>query len=224
MIVSNALETSAPIGAQLITLLRTRIVTGALPPGTRLSEKDIAGEYGLSRQPVREAFIKLASDRLVEIRPQRGTYVCRIDIDDVVVSRFVREAVEADIARHAARKADADAIANLHAIVDAQQQKLIEGGPAFMPLDEQFHRGLADAAAQSGAWVHLESIRMHMDRVRHLTATELPIQPLIDQHRAIIHAIARRDPDAAESATRAHLRTVLDDLDSMRQAHPDYFL
>ncbi len=220
---AHILETSAPIGAQLIGLLRMRIVTGELPPGTRLSEKDIAGEYGLSRQPVREAFIKLAADRLVEIRPQRGTYVCRINIGDVVVSRFVREAVEADIARCAARKAGDDAIARLHAIVDAQEQKLAEGGPTFMNLDEQFHRSMADAANQSGAWIHLQAIRMHMDRVRHLTATELPIEPLIRQHRAIVRAIAQHDPDAAETATRTHLRTVLDDLESMKQARPEYF-
>ncbi|MGX9848569.1 GntR family transcriptional regulator [Limimaricola litoreus] len=219
---TSMLDATAPIGAQLIASLRARIVTGELTPGTRLSEQDIANDYGLSRQPVREAFIRLAGERLVEVRPQRGTFVCKIDAGEVEVSRFVREAVEADILRLAATHADAAAVAELERQV-AAQERLARDGEGFMAADELFHRTLAEAAGRAGAWAHLQPIKMHMDRVRHLTAAELPLDRLVSQHRAIAAAVAAHDPDAAEAAIRTHLRGVLEDLPKIAAAQPDFF-
>ena len=65
-----------------------------LQPGQALSETEISKQFGVSRQPVREAFIKLAEAGLVEIRPQRGTFVVPITQRDVLQARFIREAVE----------------------------------------------------------------------------------------------------------------------------------
>lgn len=216
-------EKSAPIGSQLIASLRRRIVSGELRPGTRLSEKDIGVHYGLSRQPVREAFIKLAADQLVEVWPQRGTYVRKIDIQEVLVSRFVREAVEADVVRLAAEHADRGSVRMLSELVNEQDRLSAEGGADFMQLDDDFHRAIAEMSGHSGAWDHLQSIKMHMDRVRHLTSIELPVAHLAQQHRAIADAIAMGDPDKAEHAMRSHLRGVLEDLPKMRKSMPDFF-
>ncbi|MCZ4262069.1 GntR family transcriptional regulator [Limimaricola sp. G21655-S1] len=221
---SFALDASAPVGLQLIASLRARIVTGELTPGTRLSEQDIATGYGLSRQPVREAFIRLAGEKLVEVRPQRGTYVRKIDVAEVEVSRFVREAVEADIARLAARSADAAALAELRRQMADQAKAAQDGGRSFVELDELFHRTLAEMAGRAGAWTHLQPIKMHMDRVRHLTAVEFPVDRLVGQHQAIVDAITAGDADAAEAAVRTHLRGVLDDLPKVAEAHPDFFI
>src|SRR5690606_12460740 len=95
----TTLDSRAAVGPQLYRMLWDRIVRGDLVPGTRLSEVDIAAVYGTSRQPVREAFIKLAEASLIEVRPQRGSYVRRIDPAAVMSAQFVREAVEADIVR-----------------------------------------------------------------------------------------------------------------------------
>lgn len=206
------LDTSLPIGSQLIAALRSSIVTGAVKPGTRLSEQDTATLYGLSRQPVREAFIRLAAERLVEIRPQRGTFVCRIDLQDVETSRFVREAVEADIVRCAASVATDDIKDELKRHVDMQQKSLSKGGKVFMKLDEEFHQLLAVAANCGGAWYHIQPIKMHMDRVRYLTTLEFSIDHLVNQHRMIVDAICIGDQDSAEKAMRQHLRNILDDL------------
>lgn len=217
------IEATAPIGAQLIADLRLRIVTGALPPGTRLSEKEIATAYGMSRQPVREAFIKLAAERLVEIRPQRGTYVCKINLHEVAQSQFVREAVEADIARLAARAADPGWIETLQAQLRTQSQRVTQGGAVFVELDELFHQTLAAAADRSGVWAHIQPLKMHMDRVRYLTAEEFPLDHLVLQHQAIVDAVAAGDEDAAEASVRVHLRGVLDDLRKVAEMLPHCF-
>lgn len=223
MILSADIDLNAPLGAQLLTALRAQIVSGALEPGARLSEKDIAGAYGLSRQPVREAFIKLAAEQLVEVRPQRGTFVRKIILAEVAASRFVREAVEADIVRLAAARATDDLVSDLRARIGEQRSRISEGPDVFIALDEQFHRSLAAAAGQAGAWDHMQVIKLHMDRVRHLTARALPVDEIIGQHAAIADAVEARDPAAAEAAMRGHLRRVLADLTTISEALPHYF-
>ncbi len=218
-----AIEATEPIGRQLIANLRERIVSGVLPPGARLSEQEIAAAYHLSRQPVREAFIKLAASGLVEIRPQRGTYVCKIDLHDVAQSQFVRESVEADIARAAAERAEEETVATLRTQVARQSEALGEGGRAFILRDERFHQTLAMAAGRPDVWRYIQPIKMQMDRVRHLTAEEFPLDHLVVQHGKVVEAIAARDPDAAERAIRIHLRGVLDDVRKIAATLPHYF-
>jgi GntR family transcriptional regulator, rspAB operon transcriptional repressor len=103
-------------------MLRQGIAEMRLRPGDALSEKDIAGRFGVSRQPVREAFIKLAEVGLVEVRPQRGTFVVLISIRDVQNARFVREAIESDLARHAARLATPEQLAGLRQLIEEQKR------------------------------------------------------------------------------------------------------
>jgi DNA-binding GntR family transcriptional regulator len=213
----------APIGSQLIAILRDQIVTGHFLPGHRLSEQEIASGYGSSRQPVREAFIKLAAEQLVEIRPQRGTFVRKINEAEVMVSRVVRAAVEADMVWRAAKYADAAQIALLWDEIHEQEHLKKNDGRTFMQLDERFHQRLCDAAGQSGAWNYLQPVKMHMDRVRHLTAVESPPDKLVLQHRKIVEAIERHDPDLAAETLRQHLRGVLRDLPDLKNRKPDYF-
>ncbi len=219
----TVIEATAPIGKQLIANLRERIVNGDLPPGARLSEQEVAAAYNLSRQPVREAFIKLAASRLVEIRPQRGTYVCKIDLHDVTQSQFVREAVEADIARAASIRADEATVATLRGQLVQQADNLDEGGRGFIVRDEHFHQTLAIAAERPDVWRYIQPLKMQMDRVRHLTAEEFPLDHLVVQHSRVVEAIAAHDADGAEAAIRLHLRGVLDDVRKIAATLPHYF-
>lgn len=217
------LDGAAPIGPQLLRSLRARIIRTELVPGVRLSEQEVAQTYDLSRQPVREAFIRLAEEGLVEIRPQRGTFVRKISEAEVVDARFVREAVEADIVRLAAQTADGRLVSELSHLVSLQEQ--VQDGDAsnFMQLDEAFHRRLAEAAGKPRVWTMLETIKAQMDRVRYLTASEFPKALLITQHRAVVEAVASGDAAAAEAKMREHLRKVLFDLPAIMAAHPLFF-
>lgn len=217
------LDAEAPIGPQLLQVLRQRIVRAELPPGTRLSEQDIATAYAMSRQPVREAFIRLAEDGLLEVRPQRGSFVRKISEDGVMTARFVREAIEADLVRLAAERATGDDVTGLRRLVERQAAVPDGDAPTFMRLDEQFHRTLAEMAGMTGAWGVLEQIKSQMDRVRFLTTVEFPKALLITQHGAIVEAVASRDPDRAEDAMRTHLRKILNDLPAIVAAHPSFF-
>ena len=218
------LEQSSAVGPQLYRLLRDRIVKGDLAPGARISESEIAASYKVSRQPVREAFIKLAEEALVEVRPQRGTYVRRISVPAVMTARFVREAVEADIVRQAARAVTPEILALLEANLAAQRAVVDSDDPSrFMELDEGFHRLLAEAAGQPAIWDILEDLKTQMDRVRHISARQFPRERLIDQHAAVVAALRAGDPQAAETEMRTHLKGVLTDLPAIAEAMPEFF-
>ena len=97
----------ASISLRVYEAVRNAIVQLQLLPGHLLSEAELARQMGVSRQPVREAFIKLAENGLVEVRPQRGTFVKLISIREVQNSRFIRESIELCVShRRDARKSD----------------------------------------------------------------------------------------------------------------------
>lgn len=225
MIAATTLEpkTRVSTAAQVCEVLREAIITHALPPETRLSEIETAQRFGVSRQPVREAFIALAAQGLVDVRAQRGTFVTRISLDAVMDARFVREAVEADIVKLLAADPDPALIAGLTAqLVD--QSALIGGSASdFIQADETFHRTLAEGAGKASAWRVVVAMKAQMDRVRVLSTRHFPIDRLIDQHRALVTAIAAGDVAGAEAAIRGHLQGILVDLPIIRQDRPDYF-
>lgn len=218
-------DSAGSIAPQLLRLLRDAIVRGELLPGTVVSEADIARRFGVSRQPVREAFIKLQEAGLLSIRPQRGTVVQRISVDAVFDARFVREAVEVAVVRACAELRPKGLDRRLGELIATQEEAACAAdAPAFLRLDEAFHRAMAEGIGRSFAWTALESIKAQMDRVRFLSfegATPLP--ELIRQHRAIARAIKAGNPDQAEAALRAHLREILASLPRIAEAHPDYF-
>ena len=166
---------AAPVGAQVYALLRERIINMTLLPGQRISEAEIANSLETSRQPVREAFIKLSDDGLLEVRPQRGTYVRRISLQAVKDARFVREAIEADIVRLVAELSDAALIADLRDQLTEQAAVGENETASFMRLDERFHETLATAAGKPFAWSVIRDIKFQMDRVRYLSAQQFPL-------------------------------------------------
>ncbi|MDO5613078.1 MAG: GntR family transcriptional regulator [Paracoccus sp. (in: a-proteobacteria)] len=221
---ASHLAQGAAVGPQLHRLLRDRIIRGDIPPGSRISETEIAAAYSVSRQPVREAFIKLAEEILVEVRPQRGTFVSLISVPAVITARFIREAVEADIVRRVAEVADTAALRILDARMGEQIALPVNApGEDFMRLDEEFHRALAELAGQAAVADRLEEMKIHMNRVRHISARQFSRERLIAQHAEVVEAIRARDPQRAEAGMRTHLREILMDLPGIVASCPDFF-
>ncbi|MCJ8140918.1 GntR family transcriptional regulator [Falsirhodobacter halotolerans] len=212
------------VADQVHARLRAAIIDNVLSPGMRISEAEVAQRYGTSRQPVREAFINLSKEGLLEIRPQRGSFVAKISLADVMDARFVREAVEADIVKLLAGSPDPAVIADLRRQVD--QQMTLVGGSArdFMEADEIFHRTLAEAAGKGKAWEVVVAMKAQMDRVRFLSSMHFPVDRLIDQHRDVVDGIASGDPIRADRVLRRHLQGILSDLPVIKQERPEYFL
>jgi DNA-binding GntR family transcriptional regulator len=205
--------------------LRRLIIALELPPGSRLSEQDIAERHGVSRQPVREALIGLARTRLVEIQPQRGTTVVKISVRKMMEARFVREAIETAVVRRACASFDQQSRERINDLLEMQEQAARrDDHDAFQRYDELFHIALAEGAGCPLAWEAVQDIKAHMDRVCQLTLPNPEAMlPLIDQHRAIVAAIDARDEDAAAEAMRHHLTEILRTLPRVEAEYPDLF-
>jgi DNA-binding GntR family transcriptional regulator len=221
----DLVEKPATVGNRVFAIIRQAIVQLQLKPGDPLSEAEMTRQLGVSRQPVREAFIKLAEVGLVEIRPQRGTSVVMISLRDVENARFIREALEVAVVRRAAEEITDEHKRRLTAILDAQRSASARGDLAeFLRQDEAFHQAIAQAADCEKAWRLLENLKAQMDRVRYLSLDEAtPVDVLIEQHDRIAAGIFAGDADAAESAMKAHLREILTSLPLLAEKHPDLF-
>jgi DNA-binding GntR family transcriptional regulator len=215
----------ATIGGRVFENIRAAIIQLQLKPGNPLSEAEIARQLGVSRQPVREAFIKLSESGLVEIRPQRGTFVRLISIREVANARFIREAIEVAIARKAAQEAGPEHIALLEELI-ARQKVTAEthDNVGFLRLDELFHQALARSADCEDAWRVLEGLKAQMDRVRYLSLPQAtPLDTIIAQHIEIVEAIKARNEGGAEAAIRRHLSEILISLPKLAKEHAGIF-
>ena len=213
------------VGRRVYRELRQAIVSLRLRPGEALSEQDIAQRFGVSRQPVREAFIKLAEAGLVRVLPQRGTFVVKISVHAVLEARFVREALEGEVVARAAGRLAPEALGALDKNLLAQEAAARRADPErFLALDEAFHRSFAQAVGCQRAWRVVEDLRAQMDRVRFLTLPETQaMNRIIAQHRGVLEAVAAGEADAARERMRAHLREILKSLPRLAGRHRELF-
>ena len=219
------LSGNEPVNLQIYHALRQAIVNCTLLPGQSISDKEISEHFGVSRQPVRDAFIKLAGAGLIQILPQRGTFVMKISPKRVLNGRFIREAVEVAVVTRAATAISEDDLINLSANLDQQELAARRKDTArFLALDEEFHTAISRSIDCIEAWEMIEDIKAHMDRVRYLSLGEIsPLELLITQHRAIFEGLKSHDPKRTADAMRAHLREINLSFDPVRERNPDWF-
>jgi DNA-binding GntR family transcriptional regulator len=204
--------------------LRRRIVTLELPPGSQLSENDLARDLSVSRTPVRESLILLAEENLVQVFPQLGSFVSRVDPERVAEAQFVREAIELASLTDAVEMTGPDGIAGLRETIALQRRS--DGDlEEFFALDERFHEELLALGGHAKAWRTVHSAKAHLDRARRLGLREVsPVGGLIDQHAEVIDALERGDLPATTAAMRGHLRWVFADIERIRERYPELFV
>lgn len=220
---ARKINQSEAVGPQVYRVLRDTIIRGDLAPGSHISEAEISKTFDTSRQPVREAFIKLSEEGLVEVRPQRGTLVTRISTAAVRKVQFVREAIEAEMVRLLATDPDPAAVRALRGVIARQKDVTPDRAETFIELDDEFHRTLAEAAGKAFAWKIIMNLKVQIDRVRFMSILQRPYEKLIRHHEAIVDAIERGEAAAADTALRENLRAILADLPEIVRAHAGLF-
>lgn len=213
------------ISTHVFKTLRNAIVTLKLLPGNSLSEADIAKQLGVSRQPVREAFIQLSRIGLLTIIPQKGSFIVKISEGDVGNAQFIREAIEVAIVKRACAQATDEHIDRLLELIAAQNKAAAEADQErFLELDDAFHHTVAYSADCLYGWQIVENLKAQMDRVRFLSLPEAtPLKKIITQHRRIVEAIQASDQDAAGQAMKTHLREILVSLPRLAERHQELF-
>jgi DNA-binding GntR family transcriptional regulator len=210
---------------QVHATLRDAIVSAELEPGRQVSENELAEWLGVSRTPVREALIRLRDDRLIEIVPQLGTFVSRISDAAIEDAQFVRESLECAAIRITAERAGASDVAALEGLLRRQEEvRDAHDFARFYVLDDELHGALCELSGHGIAWSLGQRANGHLNRVRRLSLPQPRyLAEMVAEHRLVVDAVRRGDPDAAEAALRHHLRMVLSSLPAIQAAHPDYF-
>lgn len=208
--------------ATIYETIRTDIVRMRLRPGERLSENELGIRFRTSRTPVREAIVRLVDDGLIEVWPQRGTFVSRISLKAVKRARFVRSALELSVIREAAEQGISAAALHEVKRAIAEQESAGSDPHLFTAADDRFHRAFADAIGYGDIWSVVESQKAQFDRIRFLSLPNVtPVDSLIRQHRAILDAVVARDADMAEKTLRAHLSIVVETTAALMRTNPD---
>ena len=199
-----------------LRVLRGSIIRLELAPGSRISENELSAKLGLSRTPVREALQELVKEKVVEVYPQRGSFVSLIDYDLVEETRWMRNVLECAVIRLVCRLAT-DFFLNdqelkdqylrqLEQSVKLQQFTLETFGPErLMEQDDAFHRQLFTIANRTQSYEVMTGLTIHFDRVRSMALSAVKDIRLVEDHAAILQAVRARDEQRAEKLMDQHL-------------------
>ncbi|WP_341367237.1 GntR family transcriptional regulator [Yoonia sp. BS5-3] len=196
-----------------------------LLPGDKISEADIAAQFGVSRQPVRDAFSRLENLDLLLIRPQRATEVKRFSSREITKSRFVRAAVESEVLRRAAKECDPIGAAQLDAALTLQAATVAAGDyDKFGAQDYAFHQTLCEIAKAEFAFEVIQQEKARVDRLCVLSLSkENRMTQLLKDHETIAARVKEHDAEGAVAAGMQHLSRLDDTITAISNANEDYF-
>jgi DNA-binding GntR family transcriptional regulator len=197
----------ASLSEKAYYLIRDRIVTLALEPGSMLNEKELTQELGLGRTPVREALKRLALENLVEVYPRRGIFVSSVDIRDLGSISELRAELEGCAARLAAERATPEERTMCEELI-TELDHLSDGAGTYelIDLDQRIHRHVYRCTHNPFLRAALEehfllTLRLWFLVLERVTRLEAAVQ----EHRQLLRAVAQQDSDRAEEVIRAHI-------------------
>jgi phosphonate utilization transcriptional regulator len=176
--------------------LERRILSGELASGTKLNEADVAGELGISRGPVREAFRALEESGLVRVEKNRGVFVRQVSMEEADDIYDVRASLDETIGRRCAERASAAQIAQLRALVERMERATAGGDTGeYYAANIEFHDTLAQFSANAKLLEVYRKLVNELSLYRRKTIERggaiLPTS--CAEHRRIVEAIAARD-------------------------------
>lgn len=198
-------ERNQPIHQWVNHVLRMNIIRLHLKPGQEISETEISSRLGISRTPVREAFIRLGEDGLLEVRPQRCTVISRIDLDQAEETRFVRRTLEKSITKEAC---GAFSAAGVDELTDnlRMQKKFVntEDYEGLLAADDEFHRTIYRHCGKERVWDFIKKLDNSHDRLRLMTLSHIA-ERIFEEHKAILDLIIENDSNAVDDVVESHL-------------------
>ncbi len=205
--------------------LRGEIVSNTLTPGAKISEVDIATRFGVSRQPVRDAFSRLANQDLLLIRPQKPTEVRKFSLSKITQARFVRLAVELEVVRNACAVWDDDRAEAIETNVARQRDAVSSGDiKGFHELDYEFHKLICELSGNGMMFETIQFYKSKIDRLCLLSLGEASeASDLLQDHQRMTDAISAGNVKDAEQIVRLHLSRLDETIQDIRKEHGEFF-
>lgn len=221
----NEKKDNMTFGDFVFETIRENIISWNIKPGTKISEKEISEALGVSRTPVREAFIKLAKEGIVEVIPQKGTFISYIDLDHVEESRFIRKALEVAVVRLAAEEISEQYLGKLKETLEKQKISVKNKDyEIFYELDEAFHRLIFLAVNKERTSDIINLTGTQYKQIRMLSYLEdVNWNKVIIHHENIYEALKAGDAEKAVQYTVEHLDKMVIDLIEIKNSYSHYF-
>lgn len=206
------------------TLLK-EIVSLEILPGAKLSETEVARRFGVSRQPVRNAFTKLGNEDLLLIRPQKATEVRGFSMERIALARLVRIAVELEAVYRGVQVWDSACDAEMTENLVLQEKAIRDGDlPAFHALDYNFHKLIYVLGGNPLAFDVMLDCKQKVDRLCMLSLEKnSEAESILSDHREIAAGMASGDLERAQASMRKHLSRLDETIEYIHKTHPDFF-
>ena len=195
---------------EVAELLRERIFSNTLPPGSWIDEMALAEEYGISRTPLREAIKVLATEGLVTMKVRRGAYVTEVNAKDQADVYHLLSLLESDAAGVVAQRAAPAQLADLQAI-HADLEAACADTEAFFAVNERFHMRLLEIADNRWRDQLCADLRKVMKLNRHNSLLKTGrIAESLAEHQSLMQALLARDSALAAQRMREHFANGLE--------------
>jgi DNA-binding GntR family transcriptional regulator len=195
---------------EVAELLRQRIFSRELAPGSWIDEMKLAEEYGISRTPLREALKVLAAEGLVTMKVRRGAYVTEVSEKDLSDVYHLLSLLESDAAGVVAQRASDAQIAELQ-LLHKQLEASAHNREKFFAINERFHMRLLEIAGNRWRDQMVADLRKVMKLNRHNSLLKSGrVKESLLEHRALVEALVRRDSKGAVRKMREHFRNGLE--------------
>ena len=204
-------------------VLKDNIMCLELKPGELISESELAKKLNVSRTPIREVLIKLKGEKLIDVKPQAGTYISLIDWKIIKEAIFMRYNLEREALKEACESFPEDIMMELEKCLFAQ--KLIKNKKdnvlEFHNLDKDFHKLLFQGIDKSNVWESISNISTHYNRMRLLAEMKLNKEFLVDQHMTYLDIIKEKKTDEIEDLVYKHIKAPIKEWKKLIEENSD---
>lgn len=221
-----AYQKHSSVADSIYNILRVNILSLKFLPGRELNLNELSERLKISKSPIREALLKLAADGLVDIYPQRGTFVALIDLQRVEEERFLRLSLESSALKQFLKMHRKNDIYFLEEAYKRQNIYLEDGNlEDFIIYDNIFHSVFFTGINKSICWQIIDNQCGHLYRTRLLAVSNPEIaQEVLVDHMKLIEAISAEKNDDALELLDKHLKELTHETHKLQQMHPEYFI
>jgi DNA-binding GntR family transcriptional regulator len=197
---------AASLADQAYYAIRELIVSLEYAPGDPISERDLTDRLGIGRTPIREALRQLAQEKLVEVFPRRGMFVTTVDVRDLARLCEVRVVLEPEAARLAAERATQADLDEIWALLEELESRRRRSDRVLIDLDERIHRTIYRSAHNHFLEETLEEYYALALRIWMMALDKTSsLRDAVEEHHAVLEAIARGMGEAAAQRMREHV-------------------
>ena len=220
------INTFSSVGEYVYAEIRRQIINWQLKPGQRISEAEMSKILNVSRTPVREGFIRLKNEGLVEILSQRGTIISKIDLKKVEESVFIRKCLEKEVIKCLCGNLKEEDEAKCRRYIRKQEESLNDKDYIkFHKYDVEFHKVFFTALNKEYTWDFIEYTNAQYERVRMLTLLDFDkFKQLYDAHIELLDLIINDNFQKASGLIDEHLDKIMDEIEVLKKEHKGDFI